>query len=363
MNNESFDISNTDGPYALTLIDAMGVWSEWQQDDVMTFTQFLKSFRSLSRHAYPQHHPSFEKNVEEDLNASDISVFLLLYNSMLAVSSSCARLETRQSDEDKNSSEQVVSSLWYLFLYYSTRSKSDPCELECSQFLQLLFDSHLLNDERRNKTTVRFGRLEDTIPTISNDPETLRMLKRYLPALKHMYSAFVKSRDGGICFRDFLALMRCLGVVPKLLSEQEIRVVFVAVLPVPSGNLLSSAVMNMGDVRSMTTTTMMNELTFLSFLEALLACAATSYSDARKVELQLERKAQLHDMFLHIYDTLQHHERRRLSSTTLTSSSSFSSLMRAATHPFLMIFAKQSGLMRRDSFSSSSPGVTSYTTD
>ena len=77
--HSSFDVSSTDGPFALTLIDAMSVWTEWQQDDIMTFDRFLKSLRSLSRHAYPQHHPSFARNVEEDLDVSDISMFLLLY--------------------------------------------------------------------------------------------------------------------------------------------------------------------------------------------------------------------------------------------------------------------------------------------
>lgn len=219
-------------------------------------------------------------------------------------------------------------------------------------------------NERRNKI-VRFGRLEDTVPTISDDPETLRVLKQYIPALKHMHSAFVKTQDGGMRFRDFLALMRCLGIVPKLLTEREIRVIFVAVLPIPSGELLSSAVMSMG-MNASSSSSSSNELSFLAFLEALLACAATAYSDARKIELKLERKAQLHDMFLHMYDSLQHHERRRLSTASSSSfSSSFSSLMRAATHPFLVIFAKQSGLLRPDrtrsaSFSSSSPGVSSY---
>ncbi|MEC8143119.1 MAG: hypothetical protein VX071_06440, partial [Candidatus Thermoplasmatota archaeon] len=75
----SFDVSSADGPFALTLIDAMSVWTEWQQDDIMTFDRFLKSLRSISRHAYPQHHPSFARNVEEDLDVSDISMFLLLY--------------------------------------------------------------------------------------------------------------------------------------------------------------------------------------------------------------------------------------------------------------------------------------------
>ena len=119
--------TGTDGPYALTLIDAMSVWTEWQQDDIMTFDRFLKSLRSISRHAYPQHHPSFGRNAEEDLDVSDISMFLLLYNSMLAVSTSCARLVTRTSssnddDDDMSHQQQVVASLWYFYLYVSCSS-------------------------------------------------------------------------------------------------------------------------------------------------------------------------------------------------------------------------------------------------
>ena len=62
-------------------------------------------------------------------------------------------------------------------------------------------------------------------------------------------------------------------------------------------------------------------------------------------------------------------ERRRLSTASSGERSSvlssFSSLMRAATHPFLVVFAKQSGLLKRGrtrsgSFSSTSPGVSSY---
>ena len=87
----------------------------------------------------------------------------------------------------------------------------------------------------------------------------------------------------------FFSINEMFGSCSETLSEREIRVVFVAVLPIPSGDLLSSAVMSMGPSSSSSS----NELSFLAFLEALLACAATAYSDVRKIELRLERKAQL----------------------------------------------------------------------